>query len=511
MGRPRKPLWSTGHRGFESHTLRCTTVADGIGAFADGFPTMTVPAEGTYTVAELGAVIETVLEQVFPGDVWVAGEIRNLRRANSGHVFFDLVEPTTRPGTAPEASIPVTLFKGMKEIVNRTLRQAGGVRIEDGMLVRIRGAVAFYAPQGRLQLRMTGIDPAYTLGALAIERERLLQRLADEGLLTVNGARPLHPVPLRLALVTSHGSAAAADFLNELAASGLAWQVRLIDTVVQGLGADRSIAGALVLAGRLDVDVVALVRGGGSRTDLVCFDAERVARAIAACPVPVFTGIGHEIDRSVADEVAHTPTKTPTACAVALVGHVRRYVDAVEDRWARIGACATTGIGRAERAAAQRGHHAAALARTAALLPAHVVRGRALQLERLAGRALDRADRRTTLAAAGAADAARGSVDSAHDALTVRTTRLTTRALRPFPWEERRVDALDARARALDPARAIARGWSITRTDDGRVVRSPDDVRPGDTLRTTVAGGTLTSTITATATDPPGDPDEHAR
>src|SRR5262249_23054504 len=138
------------------------------------------------------------------------------------------------------------------------------------------------------------------------ERDEVLRRLSADALLDRNATAPLPPVPLRVGLVTSRGSAAAADFLHELELSGFGWQVVVADTRVQGTDAEQSIVAALDRAIAAEVDAVALVRGGGSRTELATFDAEALARAIASSPVPVLTGIGHEVDDSVADRVAHT-------------------------------------------------------------------------------------------------------------------------------------------------------------------------------------------------------------
>ena len=146
----------------------------------------------------------------------------------------------------------------------------------------------------------------------------VLRALSAEGLLGANGARELPPVPLRVGLITSSGSAAYHDFVHELEVSGYAWQVAVVDVRVQGAAAARRIKWALGQLSQLDVDAVVLVRGGGSRADLAAFDSELVARAIAAMPVPVITGVGHETDRSVADEVAYHACKTPTACAQLL-------------------------------------------------------------------------------------------------------------------------------------------------------------------------------------------------
>jgi exodeoxyribonuclease VII large subunit len=363
--------------------------------------------------------------------------------------------------------------------VNRSLRMAGdAVRMTDGTEVRIRGRVDWYGPRGQLQLRMTAIDPAYTLGQLEVARAALLAKLRAEGLLEANGRLPLPLVPLRVGLVTSAGSAAEADFLHELARSGFAFDVVRLDARVQGFEAPLSVTQALERAAAQRVDVVALVRGGGARTDLAAFDDEGIARAVAACPVPVLTGIGHEVDRSIADEVAHAAHKTPTACAHAIVLRVAAFVDAVEGAWARISA----GALRAGR------DHAA------------LVEDLAARAGRAATVGLRDADRRLDAHGTHVQRAARAHLREAEAGARERSRRLALRAPRAVAEADRALGALEARVRALDPERTLARGWSITRTADGRVVRRPADVAPGEELTTQLADGAVRSTVVATST-----------
>ena len=169
---------------------------------------------------------------------------------------------------------------------------------------------------------MDQIDPSFTLGQLAVERERLLKQLFDEGLLEKNGLLQVPYVPLRVGLVTSIGSAAHADFITEISNSGFGFTVLEYDSRVQGENAAAEIVLGLEVLSSHNPDVIVLIRGGGSTADLSIFDSEIVARTIAELNLPVFTGIGHEIDRSVADEVAHSSFKTPTSCANALVNYV---------------------------------------------------------------------------------------------------------------------------------------------------------------------------------------------
>ena len=158
-----------------------------------------------YTVSELQSEIRSLLEEDYHS-IWVEGEIRDLSRPASGHVYFNLVDAETDDAAAP--MLPVTLFASDKFAVNRVLQRSGAVRMTDGVQVRIRGQVSHYAVRGTVQLRMTWIDTDYTLGKLAAERERLIRTLDQRGLLEKNRSLPLPLVPLRVGLITSGGSAA---------------------------------------------------------------------------------------------------------------------------------------------------------------------------------------------------------------------------------------------------------------------------------------------------------------
>jgi exodeoxyribonuclease VII large subunit len=428
-------------------------------------------AEPTYSVGELAEALTNAVHRAFPDEVWVRGEIHNISRPPSGHVYFQLVEGH---GTTTTALLPVILSARNKGRINETLKRAGGsVRMVDGTEVRIRGRLDWFAPRGQLQLRMTTIDPSYTLGRLAAAREDLMRRLAAEGLLDRNQRTALPLVPLRVGLITSAGSAAAADFLDELRRSGLAFQVTVVDVRVQGLDAARSVMDALAHYAADPPDVVALVRGGGARTDLAAFDHEGIARAIAWMPVPVLTGIGHEIDRSVADEVAHSAYKTPTACAQALVEVVRRYLDRLEGSWLQLAATADRALVR---------HH-------------EQLRRHAHRAGRSVHGALRHGDEHLHRTRARVGQAAIAGLRSADVSLDLATRRLATRAPRLPAGADRRLDGLEAQLRAVDPARTLARGWSITRTSEGALVRDPADAEPGAALITTVAGGEVRSTV----------------
>lgn len=405
------------------------------------------------SVSRLGSLVKDGLAVLFPEEFWVEGQITNLRTPRSGHTYLDLVEPSDEPGRPPVAAFSVVLWKQTRVGIDRTLAEAGDLALGDDLQVRIRASIDFYPPHGRLQLKMTGVDPGFTLGLMAAQRERLLLALATEGLLGRNASLALPEPALRIGLVTSIGSAAHADFCTELERSGIAFDLIERDTPVQGDGAAIDIAEGLRIVGTYGPDVIALVRGGGSAVDLSVFDAEVVARTIAGLAVPVLTGIGHEIDHSIADEVAHTSYKTPTACAAALVGAARVFAD-------RISAL-----------------------RTAIADHAH--------------RAIDMADRQRTDLAGRTIRAANAVLRHHTDLLAAEQSRLLHTASALPQRHRERLDALGGRLRALDPAMVLARGWSITRLSDGTLVRSPRDVSDGDTLVTALADGTVTSIASA--------------
>jgi exodeoxyribonuclease VII large subunit len=496
------------------------------------------PTEPTWSVSEIGEAIGGAIRRAFPDELWLRGEIRNLKRG-ARMVWLDLVEPVPGAdlGRPPRATLPVVLFEVERRRVNAALQQAGGaVRMEDGTEVRIRGRVNWWGPGARLQLQMTDIDPAFTLGRLAADRQRVLRQLDAEGLLTRQQSLPLPLVPLRVGLVTSAGSAAEHDVLDELRASGIGFRVRRADTRVQGQSAARSVAAALqrvatggygaagglgathrgatggdpgAASGDALVDVVLLVRGGGSATDLSAFDSEVIARAVALSPVPVLTGIGHDVDRTVADEVAHASYKTPTACAQAVVRTVRDFDMLLAGRWEQVAAAARGTIARQATRLRNCARHVSLGTRHGLAAADSELTRAAERLGRGAGAALDRSTRTLERATGRVESSARVHVQAQQRRLDGLQQRLVRTAPRLLDQGMRQLDGIDVQVRAFDPARTLARGWSITRrAGDGSLVRSPGDVDAGDEIVTTVATGQVVSTVRSVA-DPVEAGDAH--
>lgn len=382
------------------------------------------------SIAEFGRLVESTLRGVFPEGLWVEGEVRGLkpRPHATGH-YFALADGSG----ATEVSINVKLFKrGALDAVLAKM-EAHGVPLQNGMRVRFLCRTNFYAKSGELSLIIDDVDTTFALGEIARKRDELIKKLVAGGIDKKNKQRPVPLVPLRIGVVSSTQAAGFIDFRRHLEESGTGFQLLVADVNVQGDRAPGQVAAALAaLDRRDDIEVIVVIRGGGSKGDLAAFDEEVVAMAIARCSHPVFTGIGHEIDTSVADIVAHTNLKTPTAVAAHLIALVGRFED------------------------------------------------------RLASRTRNLADRTAN------------AVFRSRSRLGRCVERLRTRPAAVIASSRHRLEVHRASVRLLDPATTLARGWTITRRADGRVVKSVADAAPGDTVVTVLADGTITSTVDAT-------------
>ena len=421
-------------------------------------------------MGELALAINGALQRKFNDGVWVRGEIQGWS-VRGPHAYFRLVE-NTEDG---KAAINVQFFAPAQARL-KPLLMKNRLRMADGLKVRIFGHLDFFAPSGQLGLKMSGIDPRFTLGELALQRDDVVRRLVATGLYDRNRGRTVPPAPLRVGVVTSTASAAWADFVHEIERSTLAFHLRVVDVRVQGEWAVTEVTAAVrTLARHRDLDALVIIRGGGSRSELATFDHEAIATAIARSPIPVFTGLGHEIDRSVADEVAHSALKTPTACATALVEHVVAYQQRTELLWTAIERTAERGVAAAAADVAELAHGIRRRVDAAVQRADERLSQRARRVGIGASRVVERAD--TRLAAAAAA------------------VGRTPQRLEP---ELRHLDAVEQRVRLLDPVHTMARGWSITRTVDGRTVRHAAQVQPGDQIITTFATGTAHSRVEET-------------
>lgn len=296
----------------------------------------------SFTVGQFSQAVNEVLKQTFSDGVWVEGEIQGLKKPNP-HLYFSLIENVD----GAKAQLNINLFAGALRNVQAKLRNLG-VELKDGMRVRLFGRPDYYAPFGKLSLTVSDVDTQFTAGDIAQKREALIRKLHENGTTRLNKSKAVPLVPLRLGIISSSQAAGFADARKHLIDSGIGFSITLCDVRVQGEDAvPMIVAGLKAFSRRSDIDIVLLMRGGGSKSDLAAFDDERIAMAISQCTHPVFTGIGHEIDQSVADLVAHTECKTPTACADEVIGHVQDFLDRLNDSAVHLRSAMSTALERA--------------------------------------------------------------------------------------------------------------------------------------------------------------------
>ena len=282
---------------------------------------MTAPAQHI-TLSELQHRIKSAVEGSLALPLWVVAEVSELKVNYSGHCYLELVEKSepTRGGTPiPRAQVRAVIWRSQYGMLASYFEAQTGSRLAVGMKILAKVVVSYHELYG-LSLQITDLDASYTLGEVERQRQMTIAQLQRDGVWDMNRSLSL-PRPLqRIAVVSSAAAAGYRDFCNELRDGGYAFSLTLFDVVVQGAAAEDSICAALeeVALKQEQFDVVVLIRGGGSASDLSCFNSYRLCSYVAQFPLPVITGIGHDKDTSVADMVAHTPLKTPTAVAAWL-------------------------------------------------------------------------------------------------------------------------------------------------------------------------------------------------
>ena len=387
------------------------------------------------SLSELCAQLDEHIQQGFPDTYWVRAEIAQL--TEKGHCYLELVEKTSpdpftkgeKTGGIFAARMRATCWSNTWQLITAYFMQETGKRPEVGMQVLVEVSVTFHPVYG-LSLNIQNIDPSFTLGDLARQRQLTLQRLEKDGVLDMNKSLPLPAVIRRIAVISAEGAAGYGDFCHQLTNNPyrLRFSTQLFAAVMQGDGAVRSILAALnsIAANADDFDCVAIIRGGGASTDLTCFDTYELASHCAQFPLPVLSGIGHTRDVSIVDMVVHSALKTPTAVAEMLIDHNAQQLALIDQLRQRL-----------ERVATQ------------------MVAGRKQQIEQL--RLMLRYALQHTLQA-----------------------------------ERNKLQLLGQAVQMHSPEHIFKKGYSLTLMD-GKVVHRADEVPAGTTLTTILADGELRS------------------
>jgi exodeoxyribonuclease VII large subunit len=478
-----------------------------------------------YSVSRLNREVRALLERGF-GAIWLEAEISNFSKPSSGHWYFSLKDAA--------AQVRCAMFRQRNMLCSFTAR--------DGQKVLVRARIGLYEPRGEFQLIVDHMEDA-GLGALKRRFEELSTKLAAEGLFSAARKRPLPPLPKRIGVITSPTGAAVRDILHVLARRFPAAGVLIYPVAVQGAQASGEIIAALRLAGaRRECDVLILARGGGSLEDLWAFNDERLARAIVASPVPVVSGVGHEIDFTIADFAADVRAPTPSAAAELVVPDASEWLSAFASLGTRLERCMRRRLderlerlGGLERRAAlsspaarfaretqrldeldQRlsravrrrveGHRErlrwlegrAALVSPAARLMRHMLRlqdvearlWRALRHGQ-AARVSQFRERRSRLWQA--SPIARVREAAARQAAL--RTRLQTSGLESIRRARERLLPLARTLRAVSPLATLERGYAIVSDERGQILRDADDAPPGSVVDAQLARGRIRAKV----------------
>ena len=438
------------------------------------------PERDIYSVSRLNREVRVLLERGF-GSLWLEAEISNFARPSSGHWYFSLKDAG--------AQVRCAMFRQRNMLC--------AFIAKDGQKVLVRARIGLYEPRGEYQLIVDHMEDA-GLGALKRQFEELSARLSQEGLFAAERKRPLPGLPRRIGIVTSPTGAAVRDILHVLARRFRAAAVLIYPVPVQGAQAAAEIVAALETAGRRgECDVLILARGGGSLEDLWAFNDERLCRAIVASPIPIVTGIGHEIDFTIADFAADVRAPTPSAAAELAVPDAEEWLNS----FVRVGARLQRGLRRRLDDRRERLRWLAGrLGQTSPALRLSAQAQRLDELEQCLVRALRRRlqEHRERLRWL----TGRAALVSPSSRLAAQSQRLENlnlqlgRAMRQAIGSRReRLLPLIRTLNAVSPLATLERGYAIVSIEGGEILRNAADAKPGTLIDARLAQGRLRARV----------------
>lgn len=417
---------------------------------------MTVSADKHITLSQLQQRIKSVIEQGLPLPVWVVAEIAECKVNYSGHCYLELVEKTestdSRAATGvPKAQARAVIWRSQYAMLSAYFESQTGSRLTAGMKILAKVTVSYHELYG-LSLQITDLDPSYTLGEVERQKQLTINQLQADGVWDCNREVELPTLVQRLAVVSSASAAGYRDFCQELQRSPYAFRHTLFEAVMQGSAAEESICAALsAIAEREDeFDAVIIIRGGGSSSDLSCFNSYSICSYVAQFPLAVITGIGHDKDVSVADMVAHTPLKTPTAVAAWLDERMALLEGKIDEA-----AQLVTDAARAKTSAEQ------------------------LRIERWAGLIRELAKR---------------MCERELSRLTLQQEQLRAAAERTIERETSRLQLALELVEAHNPQQILRRGFAVVRLG-GKAMTQTEGVTCGEQIEIELAGGTLQAEV----------------
>ena len=404
-----------------------------------------------YTLRQLNLLVREAIEDALPDEYWVEAELSECRE-NSGHCYMELIEKDERSNT-PVARASAKCWRQTWMMVKPYFERTTGQPLRAGMKVLLKVYAQFHEAYGFSWI-VSDIDPTYTLGDMARKRQEIIRQLKEEGVFDLQRELSIPTFAKRIAVISAQNAAGYGDFCRQLEDNeyGFRFEVTLFPAIMQGEQVEASVVDALnkIYQRISDFDVVCILRGGGATADLSGFDTLALAENVAQFPLPVITGIGHDRDESILDMVANTRVKTPTAAAALLIDNLLRVLERLDDASQRI-----------SRAVNQRiSNHKTKILTMTSLIPTLALR----------------------------------VVGDQRHRIEMTGNRLPIAIERRLTNQKHLLESLTIKLQGFDPQLLLSRGYSIT-LKDGKAVRDPQQLQPGDEIETRVEKGIIRSVV----------------
>jgi len=404
-----------------------------------------------FTLTELGKSLRSIIERNYSSSYWIKAEIARLNYyPRSGHCYPELVD---KAGNVIQAQMRATIWAADYRIINKLFIETTGEPLQEGMSVLFRASVGYHPVYG-LSLQIWEVEPAYTLGEMALEKSKTIKKLKEEGVFDLNKLKPMPMLSSRMAIISVETSKGYHDFLNILNAQAKRynWWHYLFPSVLQGDKAAEGIMSQLRIIKKVKekFDMVAIIRGGGGDIGLTCYDDYQLAYEIATFPIPIITGIGHATNQTVAEMVAWENKITPTDVAYFVVDKFKTYEQRIE---------------KALNKLAERSQN---------LLASHHQK-----LEYMAGRFVRLPS---------------GFIMVEKFAIENHVGRLNAGVKKSILKNAVKLDGIESKVSLLNPLNIMKRGYSIT-LYKGKRITSVKEIKPGKGITTKLADGEFTSTV----------------
>ena len=415
-----------------------------------------------FTLRQLNLMVREAIEDALPDEYWVEAELSECRE-NSGHCYMELIEKDEHSNT-PVARASAKCWRQTWLMVKPYFERTTGQPLRTGMKVLLKVYAQFHEAYGFSWI-VSDIDPTYTLGDMARRRQEIIRQLKEEGIFDMQRELRIPTFAKRIAVISAQNAAGYGDFCRQLEDNeyGFRFEVTLFPAIMQGEQVEQSVIAALnkiysvecrtesvEFATASKFDCVVIIRGGGATADLSGFDTLALAENVAQFPLPIITGIGHDRDESILDMVANTKVKTPTAAAAFLIDNLLRVLERLDDASQRITYAVNHRINNQKTR----------IATLTTLIPTLSLR----------------------------------IVSDSRHRIDLLGNRLPIALERRLTTQKHLLESLSLKLQGFDPQLLLSRGYSIT-LKDGRAVRDPKQLKPGDEIETRVEKGTIRSVV----------------